>query len=251
MHLVEVLEGRSHLRHHGSRVGEVHAADVVALERVYEALGHAIALRAAHRRVDRLQAQLSSDLPGLGRDVRASVVREELQGMSLGDAIDIAEALLHGFDEHLSHRLARQPLAFPSPEGKDLAVAAVLCEGCRHGLARVALDLEAVRTPAHIAVRDCHFPLVRPAGLAPPRRLRQQQRMARHHAVDALGIDPRCTGGDSMPVHQCAGASIAIGRQLGDLRLDLVEQRGVADVRRYLCAGVDPALWAGPQAINI
>lgn len=39
MPLVEGLEGRGHLRHHRSRVGEVHAADVVELERVNEALG--------------------------------------------------------------------------------------------------------------------------------------------------------------------------------------------------------------------
>ena len=53
-----------------------------------------------------------------------------------------------------------------------------------------------------------------------------------------------------MAVHQCAGASVVVGWQLGDLRLDLVEKRGVADVRRS-CAGVDPGLWAGPQAMNI
>ena len=84
MQLVEVLECCSHLRHHSSRVGEVHAADVVAFERVDDALGHAVALRASHRCEARLQAKLSSNLLGLGRDVRAAVVREELQGVSLG-----------------------------------------------------------------------------------------------------------------------------------------------------------------------
>ena len=54
MHLLKVLEGRSHLRHHGSRVGDVHATDVVELKRDHQALGHAIALLAVHRRVDRL-----------------------------------------------------------------------------------------------------------------------------------------------------------------------------------------------------
>lgn len=74
MQLVEVLEGRGHLRHHRPCVGQVHAAHVVALERVHEALGHAIALRTAHRRVDRLQTQLPRNLPGLGGDVCAPVV---------------------------------------------------------------------------------------------------------------------------------------------------------------------------------
>lgn len=138
MQLVEVLEGHGHLRHYRSRIGKVHTAGIVPLEPVHEALGHAIALLAAYRRVDRLQAQLSSDLPGLGRDVRPSVVREELQRVSVRDAFDVAEALLHSFDEHLAHRLAWQPLALPCPEGQDLAVAAVL--GCwsrsRSGLSR-------------------------------------------------------------------------------------------------------------------
>ena len=67
MHGVEVLERRWQLRHHGAGIMQVHAADVVALERVHEALGHAAALGAAHGRVDWTQVQLSSDLPGLGR----------------------------------------------------------------------------------------------------------------------------------------------------------------------------------------
>ena len=207
MHLVEVFECRSHLRHHRPRIGQVHAADVVTLERVDEALGHPVALRAAHRRVDRLQAQLPGYLASFSRDVGAAIVREELQDVSLGDALNMAETLLHSLDEHFTYWLAWQSLALPRPEGQDLAVAAVLCKGCRHGLTRVALDLEAVRAPAHIAVRDGYLPLVRPAGLTPPRRLWQQQDMTRHHAVDTLGIDPRCTSGGSMPVHQCAGTS--------------------------------------------
>lgn len=54
MHLVEVLEGCSHLRHHRPCVGQVHAAHVVALE-CDEALGYregfayTSALRAANK----------------------------------------------------------------------------------------------------------------------------------------------------------------------------------------------------------
>lgn len=57
MHIVEVLEGLWQLRHHGLGVSQVHAADIVALERVDEALGHAIALRTADRRGDGLEFQ--------------------------------------------------------------------------------------------------------------------------------------------------------------------------------------------------
>ena len=55
--LVEVLERTRQLRQHRRRVTQVHTAHVVALEGVHEALGHAVALRATHGRVDRLQAQ--------------------------------------------------------------------------------------------------------------------------------------------------------------------------------------------------
>jgi hypothetical protein len=38
MHLIEVLEGCGHLRHHRSRIGKVHAADVVARLNVFTKL---------------------------------------------------------------------------------------------------------------------------------------------------------------------------------------------------------------------
>ena len=46
MNFVEVLECRRQLRQDGSRIAEVHSADVVTFEGVDEAFGHAVALRA-------------------------------------------------------------------------------------------------------------------------------------------------------------------------------------------------------------
>lgn len=57
MDFVEVLEGRSHLRHHRPCIGQVHVADVVAPERIDEVLGHPVALRTAHGCIDRRPAQ--------------------------------------------------------------------------------------------------------------------------------------------------------------------------------------------------
>ena len=79
MHFVEVLERLRQLRQHCSCVGEVHPADVVALEGIDEALGHAVALRAAHGRVHRCEAQRPGDVLVLVRDVGAAVVGQELQ----------------------------------------------------------------------------------------------------------------------------------------------------------------------------
>ena len=69
MDLVEVLEGGGELGQHCCRVAEVHPALVVAPERVDEALGHAVALRAAHRRVDGRQPERAGDAARVMRDV--------------------------------------------------------------------------------------------------------------------------------------------------------------------------------------
>lgn len=51
MHFIEVLEYRWQLIHDRLSIRQIHAAAVIAPERVDEALGHAVALRTAHRRV--------------------------------------------------------------------------------------------------------------------------------------------------------------------------------------------------------
>ena len=58
MDVVEMLERRRHLPQHDVGITAVHSTHVIALERVHEALSHAIGLRAAHRCVDWLDAQV-------------------------------------------------------------------------------------------------------------------------------------------------------------------------------------------------
>lgn len=55
MHLVEALEGGRQLCRYRGRVAQVHAGHIVALEHISKALGHAVAMRAALRGVDRLE----------------------------------------------------------------------------------------------------------------------------------------------------------------------------------------------------
>lgn len=111
MHLVEVLERGGQLRQDGLRIAQVHARDVVAFERVDEALGHAVALRAAHGRVDGPEAEFVGQLARVVGDVGAAVVAEELQLVVGRNGIHAAEAAFHGLDEHLAHGLARQSMA--------------------------------------------------------------------------------------------------------------------------------------------
>ena len=79
MHLVEVLERCRQLAHHSNGIAEVHAAEVVTPKRIDEALGHAVALRAAYRCIDGFESEGSSHLSRLGGNVSAAVVTQELQ----------------------------------------------------------------------------------------------------------------------------------------------------------------------------
>ncbi len=186
MHLVEVLEGRWQLCQYRLRVTQVHASHVVTLGGVDEALGHAVALRAADGRVDGLQAQSARQRPRFGGDVGTAVVTEELQLLSLRDRFDRAESAFDGLDEHLANRLAWQPLALPCTPGQHLTVAAVLGEGGRHGLTRIALDFQTIGAPSRVAARDRNTALMRACRLAPARRLGQQQSGLYHDAIDAF-----------------------------------------------------------------
>jgi putative transposase len=99
------------------------------------------------------------------------------------DGVDRPEALFYRLDQDLAHQLAGQPLALPSGPGHHLAVAAVLGERGSHRLARVALDLQAVRAPAQVTSLHSHLALMHPTRLAPARCLGQQQAGLGHHAV--------------------------------------------------------------------
>ena len=71
MYFIEVLERSGQLRQDSGGVAQVHAADVVALERVDETLGHAVALRTAHGSVHRFEPELSSHAARFVSDVGA------------------------------------------------------------------------------------------------------------------------------------------------------------------------------------
>ena len=75
MHLIEVLKRCRQLAHHSKGIAQVHAAEVVTPKRVDETFGHAVALRAAHWGVDRLESKGSDHLSRLSGNVSAAVVR--------------------------------------------------------------------------------------------------------------------------------------------------------------------------------
>ena len=143
MDLVEVLKGVRQLGEYGISRAAVHLADVVSLQSVHEALGHAIRLRAAHRCMNRRDAQLSSDSVGFMGSIGAAIVCQELQTSRTG--IDITEPCFDRFNQHLPYWFARQASSGPSSPRNDLAITAVLGEGARDGLTVLTCNLEAVR----------------------------------------------------------------------------------------------------------
>jgi hypothetical protein len=75
MHQVEVFERSWQLAQRRARVAQVPAAEVIASERVDEALGHAVAQRAAHRRVSEVDLTAEElEVDGLGLALRDGLV---------------------------------------------------------------------------------------------------------------------------------------------------------------------------------
>lgn len=121
----------------------------------------------------------------------------------------VAEARL----DRLHHQVAHQVTVDAGRGGcpaHRLPIAAVQREGHPHPLGVVAADLETVRAPAPVALRHGDRAVVRPrvnrwAGVTG-----QQPSGLAHHAVDALVVQRRPTAAAALPVHQRAGAPIAV-----------------------------------------
>ena len=113
----------------------------------------------------------------------------------------------------------------------------------------VATDLEPIRAPAVIGPIDRDAAVMAPldadAGVA-----LEQQAMRLHHPVDALDGDRRPGGRFTLATQQSVDATVAVGRQLRDDRLNLGQQRRIrlgrrpirafssADQRRRRCTDV-------------
>src|SRR5579863_1626290 len=110
--------------------------NVVALECLYECLGHAVAFRAFDRRETRLEVQGRGNLKGaIGGEDRAIVA----QPLHLAWSPDVAEPLLDTVHHHIPDHLAGDPGRCGHP-ANDLAVMAVQGKGDPHDLAIPAGD---------------------------------------------------------------------------------------------------------------
>jgi len=78
MLLVVMLEGDCKVACRRCSVGLRHETHVISLHRFHEALSHAVTLRAAYRRRQRLQADFGSEGASLLGDVARAVIRQPL-----------------------------------------------------------------------------------------------------------------------------------------------------------------------------
>lgn len=67
--LVVMLKGNCQIAHCRGYVRLGHEGYIIALDRLHEALGHAVALGTAHRRGHRFQAELLSERPCFSCDI--------------------------------------------------------------------------------------------------------------------------------------------------------------------------------------
>lgn len=228
MDLIKMLESGRHLPQDDGGVAAVHLADVIAFKRVHEALSHVIRLRAAYRRVHRLDAQILRQCVRVFCPESAAIIGEKFK---LHITIDfrVTEAGLDALDQHIAHGFSRQPLAGPCAPRDDLAIAAVLQEDAGHDLPVITADLEAIGAPASIRFGDGHHAVMDADIGHALGRLRQQQRRCLHHAIKPLVVKRRQARRRAAAIDHGASTSVAVGRQLANLGAHRVNKRRIGN----------------------
>jgi hypothetical protein len=118
-----------------------------------------------------------------------------------------------------------------------LPVTTVESKGNPHPFAVVTGDLEAVGTPASVALLNGYRAVVatrlrRPTGVSG-----EQQGVFAHDPVGALRIDPWLALGFAPAVHQGASPPVAIRRQVGNFHPQFGQQEMVIDRLAVFFAG--------------
>ena len=185
MLLVVMLEGNCQVAQRRFPIRFGHVRHVVTLDRLHEALCHAIALWATHRCGHRLQADLSSKqarlFSGIGRTVIAEPLHRRCRQL-------ITEALLRAFQHQVADIIAAVP-GWAGDPADGLAVTAVQGKGLAQFGAVLATELKTVRAPTCIAGLHRNTPFVptRYAGLFDPAL--KQKVVITHDPVNPLHVD--------------------------------------------------------------
>lgn len=233
MDLIEMRKGVWQLGENDLGIAAVHQTHVVPLKGIHEALSDAIRLRAAYRRVDRLDPHLPRQGMRLMGPVGTAIVAQELQFRRA--YAWLTKARFDRLHKRVTYGFPRQTAFRPSAPRNDFPVTAILHEHASDDLAVVAGNLEAVRAPA--PVRFCHAnnAIVHAAADATFRRFRQQKSVLFHHSVKTLVVDRLQAHQGARAVDQGAGPAVAIGRQFRNFGAHRVDQDGVGRLVEGLC----------------
>src|SRR5882757_5279328 len=111
--------------------------DVVTLEGLHERFGHAVGLRAAHRREAGHETQADGKVYGFMCAIAAAIVREPLD--RLRNALG-AEAPVHALEHQVTDHLPADAAGGSAP-GHDLPITSIQGEGDAEHLTVPARDL--------------------------------------------------------------------------------------------------------------
>src|SRR5438270_9126661 len=207
----------------GSSIGDWVHPDVIALERLHQRLGHAIAFRAFDRGEAGHQVERQGGLDRLVGNEDRSVIGEPLHGMRRAD---LAKALLDTVEHHVADHLAGDTGRRGDP-ADNLAIMAIEGKGEAHDLAVPAGELECVRAPPMIGADRCDLAimLARPpaSGMA-----FEQETVLLHQSVDALGVDRGQTVGSSLALEERGDPPVPIGWPRVDKATDRTGELNIA-----------------------
>src|SRR5271163_4485111 len=130
--------------HHSLGIRAWADADVIALDRSSEGLGHSITPWTFDWGGSRFKADVASEAASIASDIAAAIVREPFDGNR--QSIDRAEPMLNGSDHQVTHILACDATS-GGEEAHGFTITAVEREGDPHRLSILAADLKAVGAP--------------------------------------------------------------------------------------------------------
>src|SRR3984893_3110803 len=154
--------------------------------------------------------------------------------------------MFDGTHHQVTHVLASDA-ARSGEEAHSFTITAVQCEGNPHLITVVTANLEAVGAPTPIAFIHSDATVVPPLGTTG--MAIEHETVGLHHSVDSFVVGRLAPGGQRPTLEDGMDPPVAVGRQLGDGRLDLghkllVRQRWPAEPLLRSCLPVLPEVEA-------
>ncbi len=163
MDLTVIVDPSGQQGQDGVGVREDNGCGIVPFQGFDEGLGHAIALRAANRGEEQLDAEGRGHFCRLPGDIGAAIIREPFQPVR---DLEGLEAAFDSGDHQITDHLARDAGIGDSRPGDDLAIAGVDDENDPHHLSIAGMDLQMIGAPTDIGAQGNHNAVVGAGGPA-------------------------------------------------------------------------------------